>query len=520
MEKHLKHIATVGSATFLSRCLGLARDMLLFSLLGVSSFSSAFLLAFTIPNLFRRLLGEGALSSAFIPLFSETLEKEGQGPAFYFLNYTLSVLLCVLLGLCALGGIGILALKAFTLNDYTYLECQLSLMLLPYVFIVCGAAIIGAGLNVLHSFFLPALSAVWLNLAMIGALVACILLGILDPAALVWALVWGVFFGGAFQIILPSWLLMQKGWQPRFALHMGFREKELFNLFLPAALGASIFQINNAVSNFLAFAVDTKGVSLLYLSNRLLELPLGLFAVTIHTVLFPTLARDIAREDFLAAKATFRHGVRLLWAITGPAALGLVALAEPIVGFLFQWGKFSAVDVNLASGMVRVFSCAIPFYALAAFSTRGFHALKDTRTPVRLAGFAFGVNLSLALLLMKPLGVMGLGYSSLAFSIFQAMSLQFYLSKKHSAFLIQGLSGFFIKIVGASLSMGLFAYGASCGLRSIITQPKFAQFCILLGVIPASVCLYLLCLYGLKVEEYHTILGLIRKRFKHTKKMA
>lgn len=518
MEKHLKPIATVGSATFLSRCLGLARDMLLFSLLGVSSFSSAFLLAFTIPNLFRRLLGEGALSSAFIPLFSEALEKEGKGPAFHFLNYTLSVLVCVLLSLCVLGGLVVLVLKSLGMKDYTYLECQLSITLLPYVFIVCGAAIVGAGLNVLHHFLLPALSAVWLNLAMISALGGCFLMGVKDPLVLVWALVGGVFMGGIFQIALPSWLLTRQGWQPRFSLRKGPRERELFALFLPAVLGASIFQINNAVSNFLAFAVDTKGVSLLYLSNRLLELPLGLFAVTVHTVLFPTLARDIAREDFLATKATFRQGVRLLWAITGPAALGLGALAEPIVGFLFQWGKFSALDVNLAAGMVRIFSCTIPFYALAAFSTRGFHALKDTKTPVCLAGFAFGLNVCLALLFIQPFGVMGLGYSSLAFSIFQAMSLQFYLSKKHKAFRIQGLQGFFLKVLFASLAMGLFAYGASCSLKSMIGQTKLAQFCVLLGIIPASVGIYLLCLYVLSVEEYHSILGLIRKRFRTIKK--
>lgn len=514
MEKHFKPIATVGSATFLSRCLGLARDMLLFSLLGISSFSSAFLLAFTIPNLFRRLLGEGALSSAFIPLFSEALEKEGKGPAFYFLNYTLSVLLCILLGLCLLGIVGVWMVKGLTLHEGTHLELQLSLTLLPYVFIVCGAAILGAGLNVLHYFFLPALSAVWLNLAMIGALGASVLAQIKDPLILVWALVGGVFLGGAFQLILPGWLLIRQGWRPRFSLLRGPRERELFSLFLPAALGASIFQINNAVSNFLAFAIDAKGVSLLYLSNRLLELPLGLFAVTVHTVLFPALARDIAREDFLATGVTFRHGVRLLWAITGPAALGLVALAEPIVGFLFQWGRFTALDVGLAAGMVRIFSCAIPFYALAAFSTRGFHALKDTKTPVRLATFAFGLNLCLALLLMKPLGVMGLGYSSLAFSLFQATSLQFYLSKKHPAFCIQGQNSFFIKVVGASLAMGLFAYGASWLLMTSIQEAKLAQLCVILGVIPASVCIYLFCLYLFKIEEYHTILGLIRKRLK------
>lgn len=513
MEKHLKPIATVGSATFLSRCLGLARDMLLFSLLGVSSFSSAFLLAFTIPNLFRRLLGEGALSSAFIPLFSEALEKEGKGPAFHFLNYTLSVLACILIGLCTVGGLLVFALKGLTLNDYTYLECKLSISLLPYVFIVCGAAIVGAGLNVLHHFLLPALSAVWLNLAMIGALGTCFFMGVRDPLVFVWALVIGVFVGGIFQIALPSWLLARQGWQPRFALHKGPREKELFSLFLPAVLGASIFQINNAASNFLAFAIDTKGVSLLYLSNRLLELPLGLFAVTIHTVLFPALARDIAREDFLATKATFRQGMRLLFAITSPAALGLVALAEPIVGFLFQWGKFSALDVKVAAQMVRIFACAIPFYALAAFSTRGFHALKDTTTPVRLAGLAFGLNMCLALLLMDPLGVMGLGYSSLAFSIFQAMSLHYYLSKKHSAFALGGMKRFFMSIFLASLAMGLCAYGAATALQYLMPPAKFNQLCILLGTIPASVGLYLFFLYCLRVEEYYAIASLIRKRF-------
>lgn len=231
-------------------------------------------------------------------------------------------------------------------------------------------------------------------------------------------------------------------------------------------------------------------------------------------MLFPALARDIAREDFLSTKATFRQGVRLLWAITAPAALGLLALAEPIVGFLFQWGRFTALDVNLAASMVRVFACAIPFYALAAFSTRGFHALKDTKTPVRLAGLAFGLNLGLALMLIKPLGTMGLGYSSLAFAMFQAFSLQFCLSKKQSAFMLQGLRSFFIKVFLASCAMGLFAYGTFCLTQLIMNKTKFAQLCMLLGTLPASIGLYLFLLYRLRLEEYHAILSLVCKRLK------
>lgn len=517
MEKHFKHIATVGSATFLSRCLGLLRDMLLFSMLGVSALSSAFLLAFTIPNLFRRLLGEGALSSAFIPLFSEALEKDGEASAFSFLNYTLTALVCILLGLCLLGCVVVLGLYTFSLSEHARLECELSLSLLPYVFIACIAAIIGASLNVLHHFLLPALSAVWLNLGMISAMAVSRYSFADKPLYMVWALVVGVFSGGIFQIILPVHLLMKKGWRPKLSFLRGERGKELLGLFLPAVLGASVFQINNAVSNFLAFSIDHKGVSLLYLSNRLLELPLGLFAVTIHTVLFPALSRDLARNDLLATKETYRQGVRLLWSITWPAALGLVCLAEPIMGLLFQWGRFTSLDVSLAASIVRIFALAIPFYALAAFSTRGFHSLKDTKTPVRLAALAFGINLSLALLLIKPLGVQGLAYSSLAFAVFQASSLHYFLRKKQGAFTLSGLNHFFIKILFASGLMGLFAYGLALALSSSLPATKLSQLFVLLGAIPLSVLLYLLLLHMLKIEEYHLIVNLIRKRFSKAK---
>lgn len=435
MSSTVKNIVVVILATLISRLTGLVRDSLMFSLLGAGGLCSAFVLAFTIPNLFRRLLGEGALTSAVVPLFTEELQDGAKEGAFKFLNKVLSRLLIVLsiivLILLLLITVG---LWARNLEPRWYDSMRFGLWLMPYLGMVCLAAIIASALNVLDKFGAAAVSPVWLNMTMIGALVlfGCTLHA--DAETIVYGLCVGVLVGGFLQLVLPALALTRQGWQPRWDFEPSRRMHDLLGLFVPGALGAAVIQINTAVVRLLAFGVNESGVSILYVAARLIELPIGMFAIAITTVLFPKLAASVARQDDAIIHQTYHRGLRMIFTITIPAAIGLVLLAKPIVQLLFQWGKFGTADVATTVPILSIYALTIPFYAWATFVTRGFHALKDTRTPVKVSLALLVLNLIFALSLVKPLGVAGLACANLLTVTIQCGLLQYLLKRRMDAF--------------------------------------------------------------------------------------
>ena len=217
---------------------------------------------------------------------------------------------------------------------------ELGIVLLPYLVLICLAAIIHAGLSVLKRFTLAALSPVWLNLTMIVSLGGFGFYLAESSIERVAYLCGGVIIGGIFQLILPAVSLHRKGWHPAFDLKRTARMNELVSLYLPGLAGAAIYQINIVVTRFLAFWLDDAAVSILYLTNRLLELPLGVFAIAVTTVLFPSLSQFVARNDLPGFTGVFHQGVRMITAVTIPAAMGLIILREPILNLLFVWGVF------------------------------------------------------------------------------------------------------------------------------------------------------------------------------------
>lgn len=502
MAKHLQNVFVVSVSTLGSRVLGLARDSLSYALFGVGAMNSAFVFAWQLPNLFRRLLGEGALTSAFIPVLSEADHHDGRAEAFRFLNQVLTRLLVTLAALVVVG-MGLLAAaeKIPGLADRWYWGFEFGVVLMPYLLLVCIAAALLAALNMLGHFTVSAMSQVWLNLAMILALV----IGWFSTAPALEKMYWqcaGVLIGGVLQVGLPGWQLWRADWRPRMDWTSSPRLSEMKRLFLPGLFGASITQVNILVSGCFALWLNESARTVLYASSRLMELPLGMFTIAFATVLFPRIARLAAQGDRDGMGQAYAQGLRLIFAITVPAALGLVVLREPIVRVLFEHGQFDDTAVGLTTPVVALGALGIPFFSLATLATRGFHAMKDTRTPVRVAAWAFVVNLGMTVALMIPLGTPGLALANLGASIFQSFALQRLLLHRETP-LARPAVRRALKAIGiAGAGMAVFTAGAWWGLRVAFGDSKWLDLCGVAGLIPAAVVVYLGLLRAANFEEW------------------
>jgi len=413
----------VALATGLSRLSGFLRDVVLFGTLGTSDLSAAFLFAFTLPNLLRRLLGEGALSSALIPIFSQEYCHKDRPAAFRLLHQVFSRTTLLLMGIL-LPGAGLLWGLAHLpgLEERHYLGFRLALFLLPFAPLICLTALTAAALNGLGHFFRAATPALGLNLCLILGLWISGLAGG-GMYAQICGLVGGVLLGGLLPLCLLMGQLRRQGWHWRWDWDSSPALVELQKLFLPGLAGAAVLQLNLAVSRLLAFALRTDAIPLLYIAERLVDLPLGLFVVTLTTLFFPQMSRSavLHREEEFAKQS--RQGLELVLLISVPAAVGLGLLGREILQMLFAWGQFRARDVTSALPVLRIFALSLPFSALSIFLTRICHARKNTRLPVRISLGAFAINLSLTLLLLRRFQVPGMAWAHVLATLFQSICL-------------------------------------------------------------------------------------------------
>lgn len=504
-----KNILKVCFGTLGSRVLGLLRDILTAAYLGVSLVSSAFIFGFTIPNLFRRLMGEGALSAAFLPLFTHTLRDEGKEEAFSFLNKILSraalllifsVLIAIALALC---------FRHFYAYNLKYsLGAFFTAMMMPYTFFICLAALFCSALNSLGAFAVSSLTAVWLNIAIIAStLLGGYLFGAnIENIALCMA--GGVILGGIFQFTIPFFELRRKGW--RFNFDMGKSEKvsELIRLFMPALLGAGVIQLNIFISNLLALYVSDGAVASIYLSNRLVELPLGLFTFAIASVYFPKLSAYSKPEDSALFAKEFSNGLKLLMCISLPAMFGLLALNSDILQALFERGNFGKADVFSCAPILMISAIGIPFYSLATYSVRGFYSLKDTKTPVKISMAAVAINIICALCLMQFWGARGLVAANVISAIFQAFSLGV-LFRKHR--IVGGILSPALKALIAGFVMAAAIYFLR-PLMGELVEGKLKPYFICATLIPLGGIIYLLLLCILKFEGIGELKKIIGKK--------
>lgn len=516
VSKNLTSIGAVSAATIVSRLLGLVRDMFTAAVFGASALNSAYITAFTLPNLFRRLLGEGSLTAALVPTLTEELDLGGRPAAFVLLNKVLSWLLVVTVGL-VLAAVGALHWlhDLEGLSPRWYIGAQLGQLLFPYLIVICTAAAFGAVLNLLEEFAVPAFSPIWLNLAILASLGAGVLWFAETPMERMYWLCGGTLLGGCLQMFVPGVVLWRKGWRPGFDFTPTARFREILRLMGPGLFGTAIFQINILISRGLAFWLNESAATLLYLANRLMEVPLGVFTISVSTVTFPTIARFAARCDYRQMADAYHRAILLTMNIALPASVGLLLLAEPIVRLLFERGAFERGDTVAMIPVLAIFCGGLPFYSYVILVTRAFYSLKDTATPVRIAAGAFVLNLALSLLLMRWFGTVGLAAASNLSIVMQTFALQFLLGRRvpelRAGGHLRGLVG-----VGAMAAiMGVVVWAAWWLVRQMMPESPSASLVAVMLVIPIGALAYLgpALLFRIPgLEEVRSMLGRFLRR--------
>lgn len=513
MSKKLKNIGLVSGLTVVSRVLGLVRDQLSAAVFGISALNSAFITAFSLPNLFRRLLGEGALTAAFVPTLQDELHENDRAGAFRLLSQVASWLALVTGGLVVLGMLFFSQAHRMGRHDDKWvLAADLTVFLFPYLALVCMAAAFSAALNVLERFLESALSPIWLNLAMILCLGGA---GLSFAETAEGRMAWlctGVLIGGVLQMVVPAGVLMREGWRPRLDFTLTPRVKMIALLMVPGLFGTAIYQINILVSRLLAFSLNDSAASVLFYANRLTELPIGVFAIAVATVVYPMLAKHAAQGNQDLMAKDYQKGLRLIMIINVPAAVGLALLGEPIIRVLFERGAFTAADTQMMAPLLILFAVGMPFFSVSSLSTRAFYALKDTATPVKLAGVSFLFNLGLSLALMYRIGVAGLVIASVVSIVVQTLLMQRLLTKRLPALTFGPLWKSLAKVLLAALLMGGVVGGGWEFLSSNYAGGMKVDLVALAALIPLGAGLYGLCLWGLRIEGREDITAFFAHR--------
>ncbi|MDR3273947.1 MAG: murein biosynthesis integral membrane protein MurJ [Puniceicoccales bacterium] len=435
MNNRLRNIFLVSGSTVLSRISGFARDALFAGIFGISDIGSAFLFAFTVPNLFRRLLGEGALSSAVIPILSKLYATKGPTAVLSLLKTVIAKLLIVLTAMTATGcAVFYLVTKCTCITEKWALPAHFIVLLLPYMIFVCVAAIISAGLNVFDRFLAASLNAIWLNLCMIASLVIGKFTLSLSGIALLDCLSLGVILGGIVQCLVPFFALRRLGIRGDGLTHNA-EINEILKLFWPGFLGAAVAQINLLISRNLAYVYCASAVSILYFANRVVELPLGVFGIAIATVIFPDMSKlatdEHSRNELNRA---FNHGIfTLLWILL-PSAVGLYLIRRELLNVFFEWGIFGSGDTAKTVPILAIYCLSIPFLGISNFLIRSFHALKDTKTPAKIGLYILAMNFALTITLMYPFGVEGMAAATTLSLIIQTVMLYHKLCTQNSVF--------------------------------------------------------------------------------------
>ncbi len=529
MSQNLNNIGIVASATVVSRVLGLVREMATAAVFGAGLLNSAFVSAFTLPNLFRRLLGEGALTAALVPTLTHELETQQRAGAFRLVSKVASWLavvatVVVVLGLLVFANAGPLLRAAGGLGldeaagRRLLLGADLAMILFPYMVFVCLAAAFSAACQVLGRFTEPALSPVWLNLAILGALGlgAWWAWGAPQRMNLVCL---GVLAGGFLQMAVPAVVLWREGWRPALDLRADERVREIVRLMAPTIVSSAVYLINISMSRLLGLSLNDDATAVLNLSTRVMELPIGVFTIAVATVVFPLISRHAARGDWTSLTADYHKGLRLVLLINVPAAAGLALLSEPITRLLFERGAFSATATGLMTPVLAVYALGLPFVSFTSLALRGFYSLKDTATPVRAAVLSFAVNLGLSLVFMRWWSTVGLAVAGNVAVVVQALYLQIKLREKRESFGLAPLLPSLGRIVVATVLMGAAVWAGARGATALSLPGKWAEVVVVLGVIPLGAALYGGLLWLLKIEgreELLAVIGRLRSRLKGT----
>ena len=514
----------VGAATMTSRVLGLVRDVVLAALIGASSNADAFFVAFKIPNFLRRLFAEGAFAQAFIPVLAETREEGGLQAVKALTDRVAGVLGGTLLLLTALTIMAAPLVAMIFAPGFSRDAAKLALtaelirLTFPYLFLISMTGFAGAVLNAYGRFAVPAFTAVLLNLSLISA--ALFVAPLMQEP--VYALALGVLIAGLLQLLfqLPFLYGLELLPRPRWDTQApGVRR--ILTLMVPALFGVSVSQINLLLDTVLASLLPAGSVSWLYYSDRLTELPLGVFAIAIATVILPALSSqqalaqasgeqgDRARDVFAA---TLHWAIRCVMFIALPATLALLILAEPILSTLFQYGAFGAPDVEKAGYSLRAYTLGLTAFMLVKVLAPGFYARQDMKTPVRIGIIAMVANMVMNPLFIFPLmwwfdlGHVGLAVATSLSAWLNAGLLYRGLNREGVLRVPDDGSGYGLMLMIGLGTMGFILWLLTPELSWWLNGGMTERVVAMSGLVVAGVLAYVLPLYamGLRLHQFRS----------------
>lgn len=522
--QRFRSTAVFAGGTLFSRLLGMVRDIVLAGFIPAFA-RDAFFLAFRLTNMLRDLVGEGAMNAAFVPVFSSRRAERGETEFRETVGAVFGVMVLLLGVLTGLGvwfapqlvqGINSLEAVTGSTRDPAAIDLAAALVrwTFPYLFFIGLAVFAMAPLFAMKRYAVASWSPALLNIAIVVSVLCFhyIAPGVLPSA--VWAVVVGVWLGGVAQLA-ALYVAMGRAagvWRPRFhPRHPGVREALV--LMGPVILGQAAGEVNKLVDAFFAYSLPAGTVTALFYANRLVQLPLSVFAIATAAVVLPAISAACARDEPAEARDELSEGVRQTLFLALPSALGLVALGTPIVRLLFEWGAFTAAETARTAAALAWLAPGLLGFSLVKVLVTGFYGARDTRTPVLVSTASMLLNILLNVLLVAPLGFRGLALAtSIAFAA-NAAALLWLLARRYGGFVDGALASSFVRIAAASSVSAAVAYGASLRIGALFAEDTLTAR--VAGVAPPlvlAVGAYLGCCIVLGVRETRLLGALMRRR--------
>ncbi|MBI2833687.1 MAG: murein biosynthesis integral membrane protein MurJ [Acidobacteria bacterium] len=510
----------IGLATMTSRLLGLVREQVLAYYFGAGNAMDAFNVAFRLPNLVRDLFAEGAMSAAFVPTFTRYLTLRDPSEAWRLGNLVVNALAVVTGAIAILGIVFAWPLTMLYAGDYARVPGKIELtvvltrLMFPFLPLVAVAAAFMGMLNSLHRFFVPAVSPAMFNVGTI--LCAVILVPVMPRLGLhpVTAIAVGALVGGLGQLALQWPALRREGFRYRAVLDPADEGlRQILVLMGPGTIGLAATQVNLLVNTLLATSQGTGAVSWLSYAFRLMYLPIGLFGVSIATAAIPSISRHAAREEMGGMRETISRGLRLMLMLNVPATIGLIALASPIIGLIFERGRFTAADTMATAAALVFYAPGLIGYSAVKIAVPTFYALGDSRTPVLVSIASMLTNAILNVALVQVMGYRGLALGTALAALLNAVMLLWLLGARLDG--VEGkriaLTG--LKILVASVVMGVVAIAIEVALGGVIPGGSLAARLIRVGTaIGVAMATLALAARILRIEEFEEAVAQLKAR--------
>ncbi len=505
----LKNMSSVSLGIVISRILGYLRDMFVASVFGAGFYADAFYAAFRIPNLFRRLFGESSLNAAFVPVFAEYVKKEQKEKVEEFISATTTVLVVLLSSITLLGIIFSLPITKLITLGFTQkkllLTSQLLQIMFPYMIFICLAALCLSILNCLKIFFVPAMSSASLSITEI--LFILLIAYSLPEEQRVFGLAISVLLGGVLQFVI-NFLMVNREYKIRINLKEFLNYiklpdiKKIYILFIPVVVGFSIDQINALVDTLCASFLKEGSITALYYSNRLMQLPLALFGISLTTVILPQMSQEATENNFDELKQTILYSLRNILYFNLPASLGLIILGRPIIKTLFEHGRFTSEATSITYLCLAFYSLGLIFFSSTKIFTSMFYALKQPSYPVKIAGYVVFLNIVLNVILMQFLQAGGLALAT-SISSSVASLLLYKRIKKILSFSISQLKSYFLKIFLINFIFAIFLFMFKFFIKNSFVLTFIGVF--------GGVIIYFFLTKLFKIEETKIISNFLQK---------